>query len=387
MNKYLLNKDKFDNFYDLYLYSFNRPDSKQRKAIFQERFYHSLVYGIMNGSKLGSGLFSIPFDVNFHGVDFKMNGIGDVMSAPEFGGRGGAAALMKAALTDMYKKNVTLSYLAPFSFGYYRQFGFEQVFDHTKVTIKNTQLPRLKNSETGYVERRKIKDIPESAKTMYFEYNHLGGVVRAKWWWDHMLNKHSDYQIALAYDNDEKLIGYLIYYSQGETFYIHEWINLNPLSQQLLAKFVTKHQSIFTEFVYESPDADLKADLLQDPYTANIQVVPYMMARIVNLEDFLSRYPVKKMNLAKIYFKVTDSLAWNAHTWVLSISDGIVKVAIADDQVADFELSIQDLTKAMFGYRNLNSLANYGFVKGNQEKISQMNDVFVQVKPQLIDYF
>ncbi|WP_143801913.1 GNAT family N-acetyltransferase, partial [Oenococcus oeni] len=153
MNKYLLGENEFDKFYDLYLYSFNRQDSSQRKRVFKERYDHSLSYGIMNGSKLGSGLFSIPFEVNFHGVDYKMNGIGDVMSAPEFGGQGGAGKLMNEALFDMYKNHVTLSYLAPFSFGYYRRFGFEQVFDHTQVEIKSESLPRIKNAEHGHVER------------------------------------------------------------------------------------------------------------------------------------------------------------------------------------------------------------------------------------------
>lgn len=387
MNKYLLDENKFNDFYDLYLYSFNRQDSQQRRLVLKERYDQSHVYGIMNGKKLGSGLFSIPFDVNFHGVDFKMNGIGDVMSAPEFGGRGGASSLLKNALNDMYQEKVTLSYLAPFSYGYYRQFGYEQVFDHTKITMKNTDLPRVKSSEHGHVERVDIKDIPESLKTLYFGQNHLGGMTRAPWWWKHMQDKHADYQAALAYDDDDQLIGYLIYYNEAGTFYIHEWINQKPLGRQLLLKFITKHQSIFTNFVYESPDPDFKADLLLDPNSAKLEVVPYMMARIVNLQDFLQRYPVKKMNLAKVCFKVDDFLDWNAHTWMLTITDGIVELRIADDQKADFELSIQDLTKAMFGYRSLNSLAKYGIIDGDLDKINELDGVFVHQKPQLIDYF
>lgn len=49
MNKYLLGENEFDKFYDLYLYSFNRQDSSQRKRVFKERYDHSLSYGIMNG--------------------------------------------------------------------------------------------------------------------------------------------------------------------------------------------------------------------------------------------------------------------------------------------------------------------------------------------------
>ena len=386
MNKYLLDKDKFNQFYELYLYSFNRPDSPQRRSVLKERFDHAIVYGIMNEDKLGSGLFSIPFNVNFHDVDFKMNGIGDVMSAPEFGGRGGASSLMNQALEDMYNDGVTLSYLAPFSYGYYRQFGFEQVFDHTRITIKNSELPRVKNTQEGIVKRVKITELPDSVKRLYLEKNHLGGMSRADWWWNHMVDKHPEYQLALAYQAN-KLIGYLVYYNEGVNFVIHEWVNSNPLSLQLLLKFVTKHQSIFENFIYESPDADFKADLLEDPNSAKLEVIPYMMARIVNLEDFLKRYPIQKMNLARINFKVEDSLAWNNHTWSLAINDGIVDLKVADELKPDLELTIQNLTKAMFGYRSLDSLVNYGLIKGDIEKISDLSSLFVQEKPQLIDYF
>lgn len=387
MNKYLLDKDKFNEFYELYLYSFNREDSKHRRDVFKERFDHSLVYGIMNGKRLGSGLFSIPFDVNFHGVNYKMNGIGDVMSAPEFGGRGGAGSLMNAALTDMHQNHVTLSYLAPFAYTYYRKFGYEQVFDHSIVSMKSVDLPRIANSDHGHVERDNIKNLHDDVKLMYLGHNHLGGVVRAEWWWDHMLDKHNDYQVATAFDDNGNLIGYLIYYSVGTTFYIHEWFNQNPLSRQLLGKFVTKHQSIFEKFVYETPNPDFKADILDDPNSAKLVVKPYMMARIVELSDFMGRYPVQVSVLPKIYLKVTDELSWNNHVWKLSIENGIVGFSIADDATPDMEMTIQDLTKAMFGYRSLKSLRKYGRITGDDKKIGLVSDVFVQEKPELIDYF
>lgn len=387
MNKYLLSKDKFDVFYNLYLYSFNREDSLHRKQVFKERFDHSLVYGLMNRQKLGSGLFSIPFEVNFHGVDYKMNGIGDVMSAPEFGGHGGASSLLNAALNDMHENQVTLSYLAPFSYRYYRRFGYEQVFDHTVISLDNYNLPRIKNPTAGYVMRDKIKDMNPKIKAIYQSDNELGGVIRPQWWWDHMLDKHQDYQIATAFDDHDEIIGYLIYYSEGETFYIHEWKNLTDLSRKLLSRFIVSHQSIFRKFVYESADPDLKADLLEEPGLAKVEVQPYMMARIVDLSDFLQRYPVQKTTLAKTYLKVNDTLAWNNHTWCLAIEDGIVTLEIADDHTPQLELTIQNLTKAMFGYRSLNSLFESGAVSGDQKKLVELNEIFVKNKPQLIDYF
>ena len=44
----------------------------------------------------------------------------------------------------MRAEGVTLSYLAPFSYGFYRRFGYEQTFDQTHFEIQTADLPRLK---------------------------------------------------------------------------------------------------------------------------------------------------------------------------------------------------------------------------------------------------
>jgi predicted acetyltransferase len=88
-------------------------------------------------------LYSLPFAVNFHGVDYPMNGIGDVMSAPEAAGSGGAGELLQASLVAMLQAGVTLAYLAPFSYRYYRQFGYEQVFNHMHYRISTDKMPAL----------------------------------------------------------------------------------------------------------------------------------------------------------------------------------------------------------------------------------------------------
>ena len=112
-----------------------------------------------------------------------------------------------------------------------------------------------------------------------------------------------------------------------------------------------------------------------------------MMARIVDLNDFMKRYPVQTLVMPNIYFKVSDDLEWNNHIWQLSIENGVVSFEISDEETPDMEMTIQTLTKAMFGYRSLNSLFELGVVTGDSEKIDQLNDVFVNEKPQLIDYF
>ncbi|KRK80624.1 GNAT family N-acetyltransferase [Companilactobacillus nodensis] len=386
MANYSLGIKDFDKFYDLYLYSFNREDSEQKKNALHTRYEHSLVYGIMNGDKLGSGLFSIPFTVDFHGVNYHMNGIGDVMSAPEFAGKGGAGKLINAAMKDMYKNNVTLSYLAPFSYEFYRQFGYEHVFDHVLMEIPSDKWTHIKAPKVGHVERVSLSEVPVQARKLYDNHNSLGGVNREDWWWDHMAYKHSDWFAALYYEDDDNLGGYLFYSKEGDTLKIHEWVTKDPNSYRALASFVTKHSSTFDKFVYESDDSEVKTDLLDEPKIADVRTVPYMSARIVNLKSFVMKYPFIKYNLDPIVIEVTDSLKWNNHHWRLSIKNGDVKFEKTQEP-GTIQITIETLTKAMFGTRQLDSLAHYGAVNGDAVSIDRLSHALVSEKPQLRDYF
>ncbi|WP_125764200.1 GNAT family N-acetyltransferase [Companilactobacillus hulinensis] len=386
MTDYRLGKEDFEKFYELYLYSFNRPDNEQKKNALSTRFDNSLAYGIMNGNKLGSGLLSIPFKVDFHGVTYHMNGIGDVMSAPEFAGRGGAGTLLNQALTDMYNNNVTLSYLAPFSFRYYRRFGYEQVFNHVITDIPSSKWPRIKAPKTGHIERVRLNEMPKSVRKLYEDHNSLGGVVREDWWWDHMAYKHSDWFAALYFDDTDELSGYLLYSNDGDNLRIQEWVTNDPNSYSALANFIVKHQSMFSNFVYESSDAEVKADLLEEPYVATVTTVPYMSARIVNLKSFIKKYPFIKHNLDPVVINVSDTLDWNNQKWLLSINNGNIKFEKTNEP-SNIQLDITTLTKAMFGIRSLDSLAHYGYVKGDATSIDALSNAFVTEKPQLRDYF
>ncbi|WP_238696343.1 GNAT family N-acetyltransferase [Lactiplantibacillus plantarum] len=137
-------------FYQLYQYAFNNHDTPARRRFFMDRYQHGWIYGRHDHGQLVSGLYSLPLAVNFHGVTYRMNGIGDVMSAPEYAGQGGAGQLLTTALTEMAANHVTLSYLAPFAYGYYRRFGYEHVFDHAHQVMA-AQTYHVSNRRTGLV--------------------------------------------------------------------------------------------------------------------------------------------------------------------------------------------------------------------------------------------
>ncbi|VDG25391.1 GNAT family N-acetyltransferase [Lactiplantibacillus mudanjiangensis] len=378
-------------FYQLYQYAFNNHDTPTRRTFFMDRYQHGWIYGLHDHDQLVSGLYSLPMKVNFHGVTYPMNGIGDVMSAPEYSGRGGAGKLLTAALNEMADNHIPLSYLAPFSYAYYRKFGYEQVFNHTQQKIAAKDLPVIKPHDfSGSITRYGNEGLA-LVNDFYATQpiNQRGGVIREDWWLHYLTLKH-DWSVAIYRNANQQIEGYLIYDRQATTFAIQEWSFSTPAAFERLANFITKHGTTFETFSYEAPSDEHGLDLLANPYSLNVQTTPYMMARIVLLHDFLKRYPFIN-DLVPIRLAVTDTtLTLNQGIWELSVTNGQVtcnRVTDALDGHSDLQASIQQLTKALFGTRSLTSAWQHHQITGDLAEIQRLDASLVQTKPTLIDYF
>lgn len=388
-----LTAKNLDEFYQLYLYAFNNQDSEERRDFFNDRYEHSKVYGLLNGDKLSSGMLSIPFKVNFHGVTYKMNGIGDVMSYPEFGGHGAITALMRQALADMRIDDVALSYLAPFSYEFYRRFGYEEVFDRAVYKIKNTDLPRVKLSEErGQFLRLPLEDAISLIDEVYENnaQSRNGGLKRENWWWHYLGLKHPRWQVGVYLEDGQNASGYVIYEAAGNTFKIQEIMYTNQLSYQYLQRFICQHESMFEEFEYASGDPKGFPDVMANPYVVNVKIMPYMMARIINLQKFVDTYPfIQKVKSLRLGVK-DELIPQNNGIWRLKVNvngTSFEKISENERNLADIHLDIQNLTKVFMGYRQLIHLKQVGKITGNIESIQNLGLALQSESPMLWDYF
>ncbi|WP_125707949.1 GNAT family N-acetyltransferase [Lacticaseibacillus porcinae] len=378
-----------DAFYQLYLTCFNATDSPARRQFFNFRYDHGWIFGKKAHGKLVSGLYSLPLAVNFHGVDYPMNGIGDVMTAPEAAGSGGAGELLQASLVEMLQAGVTLAYLAPFSYRYYRQFGYEQVFNHMHYSISTDKMPALHPKvKVGYVERLTWDEALPKIKPIYAHQsmNLAGGMIRKDWWWEYLTYKRH-WDVGLYRDAQDLPAGYVLYERDADTLTVKELIAPTPVAYQTLIAFIAANRNSFHHLVFDDPDARYRGDLLPEPYPLTAQVVPYMMARIVNLDDFLLRYPYLVDELPTFTFAVQDdNLPQNTGTWQLTIHQGAAALAKVSDDTTD-AISIQALTKAAFGAQSMADLARSGKVTLPAAQIEIFDTIFTHVLPQFQDYF
>lgn len=387
MSKNLLNQADFSDYAQLFYYSFNiKPDEVTQK-ITKSMYDHAKVYGLKDDEQLMASVMSVPLTSNFFGKTYKITSFANVMSAPEYSNRKVISLLTKEAIEDMHDDGVVLSYLNPFSYDYYRRFGYEQVFELLRLEIPFEKFTK-RHADKGSIKRYKFTEVITEVKEIFDEHNTRGGIVEENWLWDISKLRYPDYYAALTFDDSGKIDGYLVYSLEQTEFVVHDLIYQNADSFLQMIHFINKHRSSYKRIIINSSNVNLKPNVfVTDTFDVTTTIEPFMMVRIINLEAFVKNYPTAVADLKNVKIKVDDDLIWNNHIWNLNINNREVNFKIENDKNYDIELNIQTLTKVMFGYQSLQDLYLIGEVSGDLSKIKQLDSIFIKEKSQVSNEF
>lgn len=389
-----LNQKDFDRFYALYLASFGRENSDRRRKLLKIRYQNSTPYGVKENHRLVGGLYRLPLSVNFHNIIYKMGGIGVVMTAEDYRRQGIADLLLKNILQEMYQDGTELSYLDPFSYSFYRKFGYEQVFATTKYTIPASDLPTLSRIPSRKnLGIHNFKEVVPELKEYYEEVKpaHLGGLVRPDWWWGYLALRYADTKVILSYDDSGEVLGYVTYKLTGENCTIYEWEvkEDNPDTFKELFECVISLKQDVSEISYLRKSQNYVAGVLAEPKKVETTITPYMSARIINVEKVFKRYPFQS-KFDSVVIKIIDP--------IISENDGLFEVSfdgkncsikhLSDSKTpVDFEIKISQLTKLMLGGQDFGFAVKVGKLIKYTKKSYSFGKALICARPELIDYF
>lgn len=271
---------------DLATYAFNKPRSKEREEAFDKLLSFSKPYSYWENDELSSMIIDTSFRVYWKDAKLKMSGIGYVASYPEFRGNGSIRKLMTDILEDNYEAGTALSYLAPFSYQFYGQFGYHYAFDQKAYTIPAQEFPKGKKT-VGQVQRRTVsEELLEEAAEVHDQVYNQGSLVRPQHVWEYYF-KYKAQPFFATYEENGRVLGYLIYEFAGTAFVIRECITLTQEAQDALYRFVSSHAASFEVIKWTAPSNVFLEYDLAEPSRIELQLQPYMQARIVNLQAFL----------------------------------------------------------------------------------------------------
>lgn len=372
---------------DLLEFGWDNEEIKHSKKPILE---NAQVLGYFDRGKLVSQIALYPMKMNIYNRIYKMGGITGVATYPEYSGIGLMADLMKEILKIMRAQSQSLSCLYPYSIPYYRSRGWEIVSDKMNFWLKDTQCP--KPTQVRGMMQRVSEDHPHliALHNAFAEKTH-GCLVRDSlawseyWRWD-----VEDTIVAIYYDDHENPMGYIVYLLQNDVFKIKEMVYLNEEARHGLWGYIYAHQSMFDKIEGANYSNHNLAFLLEDGHIKE-SIQPHIMARIVDVEQFLAQYPFEGNSFSLALNVRDDLLEWNNHLFFIHRCGESINIyrGMQDiqEKVPLITLDIQTLVTMLLGYKRPLYLRSIGRLEADDEGINLLEEILPEGKAYFSDYF
>ena len=346
-------------------------------------------YGWFDGEKLASQISIYPMQVNIFGQMYKMGGVTGVATYPEYMNLGLMSSLIKTALNSMRENHQCVSMLVPYMIPYYRKKGWEIVTDKMTYTIKDTQLPK-RREVSGMVESVGIDS--EDLRIVHNAFTRMrhGALKRNELEWEEYWRWEADDVIVAVYYNEAgEPKGYLVYYIANDVFRIKELVYINQEARHGLWNYVSAHFSMIDKVVGTNYTNEPMAFLLEDSEIQE-EIEPNVMARIVDFEAFIRKYPFDIISIHDdLHFIIHDpvmecncgdfSLRWD--------KQGNTIIERGGTRGERVECDIQTLTAMFYGYKRPTYLKRVERLDASDDAVRILEDIIPIEQPYFSDYF
>ncbi|WP_058302469.1 GNAT family N-acetyltransferase [Gorillibacterium timonense] len=384
--------DDFEEFFRLseFAFQYEVSDEDRRKKI--EKLKPEELWGYYSEDKLAAKLMLLSLAVSIGDREFAMGGIASVSTWPEYRRGGFVAELLKHSFQVMREAGQILSMLAPFSFPFYRKFGYEIYTDVKTYELELNGIPALPDPGGAFLRTRDFSLLRKVYDSYAKAYS--GMLVRTDEWWERIVGDRSSTFAVWLNDQGEPR-AYLRYLVRSSEMKIHEWIYLDETARSALLKWISNHDSMCGKVTMKSPADDALSFLLPNPRFKQ-EAAPYFMARIVDAEAFIRRYPFRSGDTLELILQVEDEQAeWNVGCFKLTIGeDGSAEIVKLSDQAACQEpddralsCSIQTLTALLMGYQTPTALRKMGRLEGSEKAAVLLENRLPGLTPYLSDFF
>lgn len=346
------------------------------------------ILGWMEEDILAGKVHIIPLECYINGKIFKMGGIASVATWPEYRRQGIVKQLFYQSMLEMKENGQVVSFLHPFSFGFYRKFGWEYTF-----TNKHYEIPidHLKQQWEGKGYVRRIQNDISLLQNIYTKYakQYTGMLVRDEKWWEYNV-LDDGFLTVVAFDEDGDAEGYLMFNVKNRIFTVKEMVYTTVNGRKLLFEFIANHDSMAHQVKLVVPENDHLPLLIHEP-RFDQQLYPYFMARIVDVHSFLNVYPFQVNNdVTDLSLHITDDFfPDNTGVYKLHMSNGEIDISYQDqtDTSVHIDCSIQQLTSMLLGFKRPIELYNLGMISGDLEQIKQLDQLIPRQQTFLTDFF
>ena len=316
------------------------------------------------GTHMSSGVLSFR-TLHFAGREIPCGGIGGINTDPEYRRGGLVREIIGEMAAECDRRSIPLTVLHPFSFSYYRSFGFERVADHRVLEFPITALnfvPRYPDLVRCMGDTHN-QELSEVYNTFAKDGRHLM-FGRAP---DHFPTTDEKKKVYLSYDKEGRPDGYLIleienYFSVNRmvsvNLHIHELIALTDEAMDKLFGFIRmfegEMETVKMENISMIPEVELR---LRHYMHTKISILPDIMVRINDIKDFFEAIPYPA-EAGCFTFKTAEPprSPWSGEkingVWRVTYKDGKASVEKLPDDTVDYDFyaDVASLAQLVFAY-------------------------------------
>lgn len=343
------------------------------------------IYGCFDGDTLISQFAVYPLQMNIYGAVRSVGFVTSVSTYPEYSGKGIMSRLMRQSLLRMHKKKQSLALLYPYSIPLYRKFGWEIISNKISYSVRDSQLPEH-HATDGFVHRVDWDNADfMNLHTQFAQQTHGCLFRNALAWEEYWRWDEDDTTVAVYYNTDDQPMGYMVYLIKGDVMHVKEMIYLNRDAQKGLWDYICAHESMIDEvrgntyfgepIAFDMDDGDIKESIR-----------PYIMGRIVDVEQFLADYRTDPAHSACIALKIEDSLlGWNNRTFTCNFENGTCSPTTQPPQFT-VRMTVNTLTTLLLGYKTAAQLYRLERISGSPEAVAALDMVLLHQMPYISDY-
>ncbi|MEH7072883.1 GNAT family N-acetyltransferase [Neobacillus drentensis] len=372
-----------------YAFQYKVPESDIPARL--DRLRNHKVLGIWDEDTLAAKLHIYPLSIFMRDAEWKMGGIAGVATYPEYRRNGYVNTLMIDSLKRMRNNEQIVSLLHPFDISFYRKYGWEILTETKKITIEKKDLKFLE-PQPGLIRRFSKETHNEEIEKVYQQYGtqFTGMLKRDSYWWkQHVYDEDS--QMAVYYNPDKEAIGYILYQVKDKKMEVQELVALDHEARIGLWNFMCQHDSMVDKVTIQLTSQDPFPYFLKQP-NVKIELHPYFMARVVDAEECLRRFPFLHEN-ESLFLHLEDShAAWNNGSYLLNMGELKVFKEKTGGQCVHppkkgIHLTINSLSAILFGYKRPMELFEMGYLKGSKLEIELFEKMVPILKSAFIDFF
>ncbi|MCL2545407.1 MAG: GNAT family N-acetyltransferase, partial [Clostridia bacterium] len=357
---------------------------------------HANIRAAFNDAGAMMGLFHlIPYTVWYEGHQVGMGGIGGVATLPEYRRYGSIRAVFECGLREMYERGMVVSALYPFSYAYYRQFGYESAFLRRRLKIGLKEFAKFRSDESVSHWMPGEDAAPLRAVYDRFARDTNMAVCRDEENWGWKLKDDPFETRRYTYlwrDAGGQPTSYVILRVEDIAQYVRrlhvqDFACREPGGTRGLFALLRNMSAAYETLIWEMPPWIDPNTLFDEPYEAKQKIEPRGMARVINVGEALRllRHPQAPGSYA---LGVRDAqLPDNDGVWRVEFGGGEARAKKVQAVEADWTLDIRAFTQLALGYHDVDSLMWGWPDAGAPANGDTLRRVFRRRKLYLADYF